>query len=135
MDKLKAIKCLSLRDEDRFVTNPSLTDVHIVSMAHLAWRKLFETRALIKDKYDEIIAFKPTAWCFKKLVEESTSNSVIVKDEGDRRIQFKQLPVNFSKRSNITVVDVPYSEHSSFNELKDCVKVYITNKLHIDTYP
>jgi DNA cross-link repair 1A protein len=116
IDKHKAIKCLNLKDEDRFTTNPSLTDVHIVPMMHLGWKKLFENRATIGDKYDEIVAFRPSAWCFKELAEESSA----VKSES---MTIQRAPVNFTRRSNITVVDVPYSEHSSFNELRDCVEV------------
>jgi hypothetical protein len=114
IDKYKAIKCLQLKDEQRFVTNPALSDVHIVSMMHLGWSKLFENRALVQDKYDEIIAFRPTAWCFKELVEDSS-----IKHDSTTQ----HVSINFSRRANITLIDVPYSEHSSFSELRECVQL------------
>ncbi len=122
IDKHKAIKCLGLPDEDKFTMNPQQTDVHIVSMSHLGWKKLFENR-VNQGTYDEIIAFRPSAWCFKELAEESS----MVPDVPSGSI--KTVPVNFTRRSNITVVDVPYSEHSSFAELRQCVELLNTKKI------
>jgi len=40
-----------------------------------------------------------------------------------------EVPVKANRSSNITLIEVPYSEHSSFTELKECVQTFNYNKL------
>lgn len=55
-----------------------------------------------QDPYDLVIGFRPTGWAFNK------------------NIPFEEYT---HKSRKIRIVHIPYSEHSSFSELQDFVKV------------
>jgi hypothetical protein len=131
---------------DIFTTNPSQSDVHMIRMHEMGWSKLFELRKLVSN-YDEIIAFRPSAWCWNEmdvptLAETKTPTSCSLDDHFDisnplpkiekRKADsegYTTVDIIYSRRANITVVSVPYSEHSSFSELKDCVQLLDTKQI------
>ncbi|KAL0481222.1 hypothetical protein AKO1_012817 [Acrasis kona] len=123
-DKMRSIRCLDLSDQHIFTTEVSRSDVHVVPMCHLGWKKLFENQSALS--YDEVCAFKPSAWCFKDLLGAS-SNCPSVKDENN--VEYKQVPVQYTRKSKITLVNVPYSEHSSFTELQQCCDMLDTERI------
>ncbi|KAL9656463.1 hypothetical protein ABK040_005227 [Willaertia magna] len=113
-DKYKTLQCLNLPYFDAFTMNVSETNVHIVNMKDIGWKRLFQIRAANKD-VDEIIAIKPSAWCFSEMEipPEMPKDGII-----------PTVAVNATRRSNITQIEVPYSEHSSFSELKECIDTF-----------
>ena len=42
---------------------------------------------------------------------------------------FQKRGVNVRKEGNITIYGIPYSEHSSYDELRDCVRTLRPRKL------
>ena len=86
-------------------TNKSETFVRIIPLAHINFKQMPSYLNSKADKvfskpYDCIIGIRPTGWSF------SENNKSIV-----------------SKRNsgNVTIYSVPYSEHSNFAELLDCL--------------
>lgn len=86
-------------------TNKSETFVRIIPLAHINFKQLPSYLNSKADKvfsrpYDYIIGLRPTGWSF------SENNKSLV-----------------SKRNsgNLTIFSVPYSEHSNFAELLDCL--------------
>ena len=64
------------------------------------------TQAL-NSPYTNIVAFRPTGWSFSPSKQKKIDNSSSI--------------LNMKSNGNITVYGVPYSEHSSFKELVDCL--------------
>jgi len=98
--KLKLLECckseFSPEDFSRFTTNSTKTQIRIEMMHQLRLESL--QKILHKNReFSHIIAFRPTGWAMKPETVESR----------DKRIQ---------------IVSVPYSEHSSYNELLDFVQ-------------
>ncbi len=84
-------------------TNREDSDVWVVPMGHLNMKKLPDYFAIANSKpfckpYDRIVGYRPTGW--------SLSRSGLITSR---------------KSGNITINSVPYSEHSSFPELVDCL--------------
>lgn len=93
LEKYEILSKLELEYFNIFTTNPQETNIHLVSMFDLGWKKLLEIKKFYSDK--EIIAIKPTGWTESKNELKITSNK------------------------NYTLIECPYSEHSSFDELRD----------------
>ncbi len=85
-------------------TNREESDLWVVPMAHLNMKKMPEYFSIANSKpfapaYDRIVGYRPTGW--------SLSRSGIVSSRSSGKV---------------TVHSVPYSEHSSFPELVDCLE-------------
>lgn len=93
-------------------------DVHFVNMMFLSWGKLFQLYRQHSGRYDEIVAFKPTGWSFDRSDTESGQGT----ENGSKDTTSITWGVKESKKSNITLYEVPYSEHSSFWELREFVQ-------------
>lgn len=87
---------------DRFTTSPHDTCLWVVPLGHINMKKLPSYLSLNKGgpSFDRVIGFRPTGWSL------STKGQGLIKS---------------SVRGAVTVHSVPYSEHSSFPELVDCV--------------
>ncbi|KAJ3315255.1 hypothetical protein HDV04_003648 [Boothiomyces sp. JEL0838] len=84
-------------------TDPTDADIHVTSMGSLE-KKQLEAILQKNKKYDRILAIRPTGWTFSKKHEF-----------GLHTLQIKKLS------HNIDILPIPYSEHSSFSELKTFV--------------
>ncbi|KAF0981858.1 hypothetical protein FDP41_011719 [Naegleria fowleri] len=113
-EKFKTLECLALPYMNIFTMDISQTNIHVVNMKDISWKRLFQIRASNKN-VDEIVAIKPSAWCFKEM-DIPTSMPL----DGS----IPEVPVKATRNNNITLVEVPYSEHSSFTELRDCVETF-----------
>ncbi|KAJ0404500.1 hypothetical protein ATCC90586_007757 [Pythium insidiosum] len=91
--------------EMRLLTvEPAATSLHVVPMGDL---RLDHLGALLQKhhlRFHEIVAFRPTGWTFSK---NATSLSTCQKDPSGK----------------IRIYGIPYSEHSSFAELCDFLRV------------
>jgi DNA cross-link repair 1A protein len=74
----------------------------VVPMAHLRAPKLRALLAASRASFDAIVAFRPTGWCFGGSSSAAGRTVKLGKD--------------------LSIVEVPYSEHSSFDELRMCVR-------------
>lgn len=86
-------------------TNKEESCLWVVPLGHINFKKLPEylggsDKVFSKKKFDRVVGFRPTGWSMS-----SKSNGI----------------VNSQTKGSFTVHGIPYSEHSSFNELVDCL--------------
>jgi len=86
-------------------TNKEESNLWVVPLGHINFKKIpsylgGSDKVFSKKKYDRVVGFRPTGWSMS-----SRSSGI----------------VNSQTRGSFTVHGVPYSEHSSFNELVDCL--------------
>ena len=106
----RLIDCLDF-DPNRFTTDPRATNLWVVPLGHVSMVRLpkylsIRSKKLSRD-YDQVIGVRPTGWTYKE-------GSPIV---------------SMSSTGGVTVCKVPYSEHSSFDELVDCVRCLRASKI------
>ncbi|KAL3844090.1 hypothetical protein ACJIZ3_001493 [Penstemon smallii] len=103
--KLRILECLGLQQEDMrwFTLNEQESHIHVVPMWTIAsFKRLKHMSNQYTGRFSLIVAFSPTGWSFGK-GKKSTG----------RRWQ----------QGTIIRYEVPYSEHSSFTELREFVKL------------
>ena len=101
--KMRLIECMGLPPEDMalLTSDASSTRFHVVPMVHLR-APLLRRRILDSGgRYNACVAFRPTGWVFGAggAAGRSTSHG-----------------------GGVRLVEVPYSEHSSYDELVACVR-------------
>ena len=84
-------------------TKPNETNLWVVPLGNINMQKMLPYLQPQQNRklYDRVVGFRPTGWS-----HSSKGNSIITT----------------TSRNNLTVHGVPYSEHSSFPELLDCLK-------------
>ncbi|XP_060950988.1 DNA cross-link repair 1A protein [Limanda limanda] len=103
-DKYNTMCCLeSELIRQRITTDGKAAQVHVLPMMQISFDKLQQYLARFSQQYDQLLAFKPTGWTFSQKVESVE----------DIRPQIA---------GNISIYGIPYSEHSSFLELKRFVQ-------------
>ncbi|KAH9252169.1 hypothetical protein BASA81_009920 [Batrachochytrium salamandrivorans] len=115
--KRRILSCLEDPDlSSRLVARPEDANVHICSMNKLNKESLEEMLVKYQSRFTDIIAVRPTGWIFNKKTTPSTSFSVTC-----------IKPRYITK--HITLVPIPYSEHSSFLELEKFIRVMNVDKV------
>ncbi|KAM8729745.1 DNA cross-link repair 1A protein [Acanthopagrus schlegelii] len=103
-DKYNTMCCLESEEvRNRITTDWKAAQVHVLPMMHLTFKKLQDYLARFSRQYDQLMAFKPTGWTFSQQVES---------------VEDIQPHVS----GNISIYGIPYSEHSSFLEMKRFVQ-------------
>ncbi|KAF6724974.1 DNA cross-link repair 1A protein [Oryzias melastigma] len=103
-DKYNTMCCLeSEQIKKQITTDWKGAQVHVLPMMHLNFKKLQDHLARFSSQYDQLVAFKPTGWTFSQQVES---------------VEDIQPQIS----GKISIYGVPYSEHSSFLELKRFVQ-------------
>ncbi|KAM3275363.1 hypothetical protein ACQJBY_043992 [Aegilops geniculata] len=103
--KLQILKHLELPQEIMpwLTANEAESHIHVVPMWTLAsFKRLKHLSSQYADRYDLIVAFCPTGWSFGK--------------------GRKKTPGRRWQQGTIIRYEVPYSEHSSFTELREFVR-------------
>ncbi|CAI5463535.1 unnamed protein product [Closterium sp. Yama58-4] len=105
--KRRLLACLELSHDDMaWVAGDGeevSTNLHAVPLWSISSFKRIEHIAKFhRQRYSTIIAFSPSGWAFDKCK--------------------KARPIRRTQRGTIVRYEVPYSEHSSFYELQECVK-------------
>ncbi|KAJ3697208.1 hypothetical protein LUZ61_000913 [Rhynchospora tenuis] len=85
--------------------------LHVLPLSCLRIENLNKYLATLNQRFNAVLAFRPTGWTFS---EATGSNLDLIKP---------------TSKGNITIFGVPYSEHSSFNELRDFVKFLRPDKI------
>ncbi|XP_020969333.1 DNA cross-link repair protein SNM1 isoform X2 [Arachis ipaensis] len=104
--KLRLLKCLGFREDDMqwFTLNEHESNIHVAPMWTLAsFKRLKHISSQYAGRFSLIVAFSPTGWTFGKGKKKSPG----------RRWQ----------QGTIIRYEVPYSEHCSYAELKEFVKL------------
>ncbi|XP_054624994.1 DNA cross-link repair 1A protein [Dunckerocampus dactyliophorus] len=103
-DKFNTMCCLESEDIKKCLTTDWKTaGVHVLPMMQLNVRKLHEHLARFSSQYDRLVAFKPTGWTFSQQMGSVEDLQPVVS-------------------GSISIYGIPYSEHSSFSELKRFVQ-------------
>ncbi|EFJ23502.1 hypothetical protein SELMODRAFT_415475 [Selaginella moellendorffii] len=105
--KRRMLGCLDLSDEDMdwITTSECESSIHVVPLWSIAsFKRMASISRHYHGKYTTIVSFSPTGWSFSK-GKRGTGNG--------KRWQ----------QGTIIRYEVPYSEHSSFTELKTFVKL------------
>ncbi|CAL8301434.1 unnamed protein product [Lota lota] len=103
-DKYNTMCCLESEPIRKLLTTDwKAAQVHVLPMMQLNVKKLQDHLSRFSAQYDRLVAFKPTGWTFSKQMDSVD----------DIRPQIT---------GNITIYGVPYSEHSSFLEMKRFVQ-------------
>ncbi|XP_041830371.1 DNA cross-link repair 1A protein [Melanotaenia boesemani] len=103
-DKYNTMCCLESEEvRERITTDWKAAQVHVLPMMQLSFKKLQDYLARFSQQYDQLLAFKPTGWTFSQQVES---------------VEDIQPEIS----GNISIYGIPYSEHSSFLELKRFVQ-------------
>nr|XP_040032477.1 DNA cross-link repair 1A protein isoform X1 [Gasterosteus aculeatus aculeatus] len=103
-DKYNTMCCLESEQVRQSITTDwKAARVHVLPMMHLSFKKLQDYLARFSARYDQLVAFKPTGWTFSQQVESV----------GDIQPQIS---------GSISIYGIPYSEHSSFLEMKRFVQ-------------
>nr|XP_043626144.1 uncharacterized protein LOC122597636 [Erigeron canadensis] len=103
--KMRVLECLGMPREDMqwLTTDERESHIHVVPMWTLAsFKRLKHVSNMYMGRYSLIVAFSPTGWSFGKGKKSS--------------------PGKRWQQGTIIRYEVPYSEHSSFTELKEFVK-------------
>jgi DNA cross-link repair 1A protein len=98
---------------DLFTTRPDQTILWVVPLGHINMKQLanylqVENRSFRKT-LDRVVGFRPTGWSHSSKKGKATT-------AGSAGI------ISTARRGKLTVHGVPYSEHSSFPELVDCLQ-------------
>ncbi|XP_052426804.1 DNA cross-link repair 1A protein isoform X1 [Carassius gibelio] len=104
-DKYNAMCCLDSEEiGQRITTDWRAAQVHVLPMMQLNFKNLRTHLNKFSRQYDQLVAFKPTGWTFNQTVR--------VED------------IQPQTQENISIYGrgIPYSEHSSFLELKRFVQ-------------
>ncbi|KAK6302167.1 hypothetical protein J4Q44_G00282200 [Coregonus suidteri] len=103
-DKFNNMCCLeSERIRQLITTDWKAAQVHVLPMMHLNFKNLQAHLSRFSRQYDQLVAFKPTGWTFSQRVEA-------VED------------IKPKVHGNISIYGIPYSEHSSYLELRRFVQ-------------
>ncbi|GKY93163.1 hypothetical protein MPSEU_000284300 [Mayamaea pseudoterrestris] len=100
--RMRILKSLDWKNDElsQLTTKASETCLWVVPLGHINMKKLEDYVTTRTGSFDRVVGFRPTGWSHtKKGSGIVTSNS----------------------RGQIAVHNVPYSEHSSFPELLDCL--------------
>ncbi|XP_055786776.1 DNA cross-link repair 1A protein isoform X1 [Salvelinus fontinalis] len=103
-DKFNTMCCLeSERIRQLITTDWKAAKVHVLPMMQLNFKNLQAHLSRFSGQYDQLVAFKPTGWTFSQRVEAVEDIKPMV-------------------HGNISIYGIPYSEHSSYLELRRFVQ-------------
>jgi len=120
--KMKILECLNDETISMLLTSdPDEASVHVLNMGQLSIDNVNDYYNKYKDKYDMIIAFRPTGWVFKPKKANKKQLQPDGKNIQEELNKLKLKPSYYNK--NISIWGIPYSEHSSFLELENFIRV------------
>ncbi|KAI8613593.1 beta-lactamase-like protein [Chytriomyces sp. MP71] len=104
--------------EALIVENPHIADVHVIKIGQLNKEDLEKKLQSVSSTFNKLIAIKPTGW---------THNSFGAPPPAQ---EFTPQTMKLQKLAhNIHVIPIPYSEHSSYTELKDFVRAISVDQI------
>ncbi|KAM5243578.1 DNA cross-link repair 1A protein isoform 1-T5 [Hipposideros larvatus] len=103
-EKYKTLQCLNIPEMNSLITTDMCDSlVHLLSMMQINFKDLQSHLKKCNGRYDQILAFRPTGWTHSNKL--TSIADVIPKTKG-----------------NISIYGIPYSEHSSYLEMKRFVQ-------------
>ena len=86
-------------DMRRVTGDDTATNLHVVPMGSVTFERMKTIARYYRNRYDTVVAFKPTGWTFTQARKHARATKR-------------------QKRGALIQYAVPYSEHSSFAELR-----------------
>ncbi|XP_053440312.1 DNA cross-link repair 1A protein isoform X2 [Nycticebus coucang] len=103
-EKYKTLRCLNIPEINSLITTDMCSSlVHLLPMMQINFKGLQSHLKKCGGKYDQILAFRPTGWTHSNKLTNIAD--IIPKTKG-----------------NISIYGIPYSEHSSYLEMKRFVQ-------------
>ncbi|KAL1788868.1 DNA cross-link repair 1A protein [Sigmodon hispidus] len=103
-EKYKTLQCLNIPEINSLITTDmSSSLVHLLPMMQINFKGLQSHLKKCGGKYDQILAFRPTGWTH-------SNNITSIED------------ITPQTKGNISIYGIPYSEHSSYLEMKRFVQ-------------
>ncbi|XP_031246643.1 DNA cross-link repair 1A protein isoform X2 [Mastomys coucha] len=103
-EKYKTLQCLNIPEISSLITTDMCSClVHLLPMMQINFKGLQNHLKKCGGKYDQILAFRPTGW--------THSNSIT-----------STADITPQTKGNISIYGIPYSEHSSYLEMKRFVQ-------------
>ncbi|XP_036592311.1 DNA cross-link repair 1A protein [Trichosurus vulpecula] len=103
-EKYKTLQCLELQEVNSLITTDwSSALVHLLPMMQINFKGLQNHLKKCGGKYDRVLAFRPTGWTHSE--KFGSLADIIPQTKG-----------------NISIYGIPYSEHSSYLEMKRFVQ-------------
>ncbi|XP_035962087.1 DNA cross-link repair 1A protein [Halichoerus grypus] len=103
-EKYKTLQCLNIPELNSFITTDMCSSlVHLLPMMQINFKALQSHLKKCGGRYDQILAFRPTGWTHSNKL--TTIADIIPQTKG-----------------NISIYGIPYSEHSSYLEMKRFVQ-------------
>ncbi|KAF0873997.1 DNA cross-link repair 1A protein [Crocuta crocuta] len=103
-EKYKTLQCLNIPELNSLITTDMCNSlVHLLPMMQVNFKALQNHLKKCGGKYDQILAFRPTGWTHSNKL---TSIADIIPQT----------------KGNISIYGIPYSEHSSYLEMKRFVQ-------------
>jgi DNA cross-link repair 1A protein len=97
---------------DLLTTRPDQTIVWVVPLGHINMKQLANYLQVqigaFRKTFDCVVGFRPTGWTHSSKNGNGAAGSASI--------------ISTTTRGRLTVHGVPYSEHSSFPELVDCLR-------------
>jgi DNA cross-link repair 1A protein len=103
--KKKILDCLSLHPDDAalLTTDDQETNLHAVPLWMVTEKHMANALKYYRGRFTTVVGFQPTGWAHARVKSNAKSG-------GRRR-----------RKGTLITYSVPYSEHSSFKELKEFV--------------
>ncbi|XP_015350306.1 DNA cross-link repair 1A protein isoform X1 [Marmota marmota marmota] len=103
-EKFQTLQCLNMPDINPLITTDMWSSlVHLLPMMQINFKGLQNHLKKYDGKYDRILAFRPTGW-----THSSKFSSI--------------ADITPQTKGNISIYGIPYSEHSSYLEMKRFVQ-------------
>lgn len=103
-EKYRTLRCLNIPEINSLITTDMCSSlVHLLPMMQINFKGLQNHLKKYGGKYDQILAFRPTGW-----THSSKFSSV--------------ADITPQTKGNISIYGIPYSEHSSYLEMKRFVQ-------------
>ncbi|XP_076035054.1 uncharacterized protein LOC143021449 isoform X2 [Oratosquilla oratoria] len=111
-DKHRTLRCIGDQEILNCITSNKLqAKIHVLPMKELNLRSLKNYLETLKPQYDTVVGIKPTGWEHANNISENLND------------------IEPHKQGNVFLYGIPYSEHSSYEELKRFVQFVQPKKI------
>lgn len=106
--KRRVLSCLDLQPEEEglLVSDDKKSSIHAVPLWNITFQRMKNILKYYRGRYNAVVGFRPTGWSAGKIGRQTKSVG------GRSRRQ---------QKGTMVIYEVPYSEHSSFVEMKEFV--------------
>jgi DNA cross-link repair 1A protein len=132
--RYKAMMCFSdwsTQEKAILTTNPNITNIWVVPMNKINFNSLTKLKFKRGQQCKRVVAFQPTGWTFTQSSNPEPTLHSKTSNESCNSVKVVNslLVLRSNPRDNNIIYSVPYSEHSSFGELIDFIRIFKPHKI------